>query len=119
LGILTECGFADSELSPQTLELKFPSETKFTQPDVLIESDEARIFIEVKVDSGVKLEQVQKYALLHATMNIQKKRRPYLMFLTKDPFPEWWSPSKDRSSSVDVHSFLDGRLAKAQGLEFF
>jgi hypothetical protein len=98
--------------------LKFPSETKFTQPDVLIESDEARIFIEVKVDSRVKLEQVQKYALLHATMNIQRKRRPYLMFLTKYPFPEWWSPSKDRTSSTDVHSFLSGRLIDARGFDF-
>jgi hypothetical protein len=52
--------------------LKFPSETKFTQPDVLIESDGARVFIEVKVDAKVKLEQVQKYALLHATMNTEK-----------------------------------------------
>jgi hypothetical protein len=116
--ILAESGFADAELAPQTLELKFPSETKFIQPDVLIESDEVRVFIEVKVDSRVKLEQVQKYALLHATMNILKKKRPYLMFLTKYPFPEWWSPSKDRSSSVDFRGFLGGRLAEAQSFEF-
>ncbi|MFZ2157047.1 MAG: hypothetical protein WAV72_13130 [Bradyrhizobium sp.] len=116
--LLTECGFSDSELAARTLELKFPSETKFTQPDVLIESDKVRVFIEVKVDSKVKLEQVQKYALLHATMNIQKKKRPYLMFLTKYPFPEWWSPSKDRSSSADVRSFLGERLADAQGFDF-
>ena len=116
--ILTECGFSDSELAARSLELKFPSETKFTQPDVLIESDEARVFIEVKVDSKVKLEQVQKYALLHAMMNIQKKKRPYLMFLTKFPFPQWWSPSKDRGSSADVRSFLGERLAAAQGFDF-
>jgi hypothetical protein len=116
--ILTECGFVGPELTSQALELKFPSETKFTQPDVLIESNEVRVFIEVKVDSTVKLEQVQKYALLHATMNIQEKKRPYLMFLTKYPFPEWWSPSKDRASSTDVHSFLGGRLAKVQGFNF-
>lgn len=102
----------------QTLESKFPLEKKFTQPDVLIESDESRIFIEVKVDSKVKLEQVQKYALLHATMNSREKKRPYLMFLTKDPFPEWWSPSKDRASSTDLHSFLNGRLAGAKGFDF-
>lgn len=112
--ILNEYGFSGPELAPQTLELKFPSETKFTQPDVFIESDEARVFIEVKVDSRVKLEQVQKYA----TMNAAKKKRPYLMFLTKHQFPEWWSPSKDRGSSTDVQSFLSGRLAEAQGFDF-
>jgi hypothetical protein len=116
--LLNEGGFVGSELAPRTLELKFPSETKFTQPDVLIESDEARVFIEVKVDSTVKLEQVQKYALLHATMNIVKKKRPYLMFLTKHQFPEWWRPSKECASSTDVHSFLAGRLAEAQGFDF-
>jgi hypothetical protein len=116
--ILTECGFADFELAHQTLELKFPSETKFTQPDVLIESDDIRVFIEVKVDSTVKLEQIQKYALLHATMNIQEKKRPYLMFLTKHPFPEWWSPTKDRIPSAGVHSFLGERLAQAEGFAF-
>jgi len=110
--------FLESELASQTFELKFPSETKFTQPDVRIESDEVRVFIEVKVDSTVKLEQVQKYVLLHATMNIQEKKRPYLMFLTKYPFPEWWSPSKDRASSTDVHSFLTEGLAKVQGFDF-
>ncbi len=116
--ILTKCGFSSARFGSSTLELKFPSETKFTQPDVLIESDEARIFIEVKVDSKVKLEQIQKYALLHATMNIQRRKRPYLMFLTKYPFPEWWSPSKDRSLSADVHSFLHDRLAETHGFEF-
>jgi hypothetical protein len=40
------------------------------------------------------------------------------MFLTKHQFPEWWSPSKDRRSSTDVHSFLTERLAKAQGFDF-
>ncbi len=101
--ILTKCGFSSARFGSSTLELKFPSETKFTQPDVLIESDEARIFIEVKVDSKVKLEQIQKYALLHATMNIQRRR---------------WSPSKDRSLSADVHSFLHDRLAETHGFEF-
>jgi hypothetical protein len=116
--VLTQCGFLDSELASQDFELKFPSETKFTQPDVLIESDEVRVFIEVKVDSTVKLEQVQKYALLHAKMNIQERKRPYLMFLTKCHFPEGWSPSKDRVPSTDLHSFLGERLAKAQGFDF-
>jgi hypothetical protein len=103
--LLNEGGFVGSELAPKTLELKFPSETEFTQPDVLIESDEVRIFIEVKVDSTVKLELVQKYALLHAAMNIVKKKRPYLMFLTKHQFPKWWRPSKDRASSTNVLPF--------------
>jgi hypothetical protein len=116
--ILTECGFNGSELAPEKLALKFPSETKFVQPDVVIESDLARIFVEVKIDAKVKLEQVQKYVLLHATMNRKEKKRPYLMFLTKRPFPEWWSPSKDGKSSRDVHSFLSDRLAGSQDIDF-
>jgi hypothetical protein len=116
--ILNAGGFAESDRASQTLELKFPSEAKYTQPDVLIESDSSRIFIEVKVDSKVRLEQVQKYVLLHAEMNIQSKKRPYLMFLTKHQFPEWWSPAKDRDFSADVDSFVRGRLAGAQGFDF-
>jgi hypothetical protein len=118
VSLLNECGFVGSELGPKTLELKFPSETRFTQSDVLIESDEACVFIEVKVDSKVKLEQVQKYALLHAMMNTEKKKRPYLMFLTKSQFPEWWSPSRDHGSSTDVQSFLGGCLSEVQGFKF-
>ena len=40
------------------------------------------------------------------------------MFLTKDPFPEWWSPSKDRSSLADFSAFLDERLAEAPRFKF-
>jgi hypothetical protein len=102
----------------QNFKLKVPSETKFCQPDVLIESDASRVFIEAKIDSIVKLEQVQKYALLHATLNREQRKRPYLMLLTKIPFPRWWSPSKDRVFATEAHSFLKERLDKAQGLGF-
>ncbi|MGD9837958.1 MAG: hypothetical protein AB7F72_04480 [Afipia sp.] len=101
----------------ENFELKFPRETAFTQPDVLIESDDVRVFIEVKVDSRVDLQQIQKYLLLHAFMDAQEKKKPVLLLLTKSKFPKCWSPPQERSD-LDIRSFLSKALNQSNAPEF-
>lgn len=60
-------------------------ETDFTQPDIQLESEGARVFIEIKIDAKLTLQQIQKYLLLHAYLdNEVKKKRPYLLLLLKN-----------------------------------
>ena len=75
--------------------------TSYAQPDVRIESDCCRVFVEVKVDALVKLQQVQ--LLLHSEMDLRfGQKQPYLLFLTREPFAECWRPSSEwpREGSV-------------------
>jgi hypothetical protein len=66
-----------------------------------------RAFIEVKVDAPIELEQVQRYLLLHALMDVlHGPKRPYLLFLTKKEFNKCWKPARERSVCTDVQSFL-------------
>lgn len=73
-----------------SLTLKTPAEYNFrgahlkTQPDVHLESDTARVFIEVKVNATLTFQQVQKYARLHRKLDdINGPKRAYLLFLVK------------------------------------
>lgn len=47
----------------------FPLDVGYTQPDVSLLSDRHRIFLELKWNAHVTLEQVQKYLLLHADLD--------------------------------------------------
>lgn len=98
-------------------ELRFPVEAAFTQPDVLIESDDVRIFIEVKVDSRTDLQQIQKYLLLHALMDVRQRKRPVLLLLTKNKFPKCWSPPQERSD-LEIQTFLSAILSESGEPEF-
>jgi hypothetical protein len=73
-----------------SLALKTPAEFKYrdihlkTQPDVHLESDTARVFIEVKVGAQLTLQQVQKYVRLHAKLDeLGGAKRAYVLFLVK------------------------------------
>ena len=71
------------------LELKFPWEAKSVQPDVRLESNNVRIFIEVKVDAAIKIDQVRKYLLLHRKMDERfGKKEPYVFFFNKAGLPK-------------------------------
>jgi hypothetical protein len=85
----------------------------FTQPDVALESDESRVFIELKVNARFTLSQVQKYLALHTLW--EKKdgpgKQPYLFFLSPQDFYHQWdrkSPTKLREGSElqDLHEHL-------------
>lgn len=72
-----------------------------TQPDVFLVSDEACFSIEVKIGAKSKLEQVVKYALLHATHDKRHGggRRSRLLYLTPRPVGKTWE-----EGFVDVRS---------------
>jgi hypothetical protein len=98
------------------LELMFPWETKATQPDVRLEGSQSRIFIEVKVDSSIKLDQVQKYTSLHREMDERfGPKNHYLLFLTKRNFEVCWRPKSEAINFVDVHSFVEHQLFGQSG----
>ena len=63
-----------------------------TQPDVFLVSDETCLSIEVKIGAKSKLEQVVKYALLHATHDKRHGggRRSRLLYLTPRPVGKTW-----------------------------
>jgi hypothetical protein len=67
-----------------SLVLKTPQGWKFIQPDVHLESDVSRVFIELKVDARLTLSQLNKYALLHRTLDEQGgAKRSYILLLVK------------------------------------
>lgn len=78
------------------IHLEYPSDQGYTQPDIRLESEGARIYIEVKIDSKIDLAQVQKYLCLHADMNSKgaRPKSPYLLFLTRDEFPRCWDSKR-------------------------
>jgi hypothetical protein len=86
---------------------------EYIQPDIRIETPMARVFVEIKVGSSIKLEQVQRYLLLHAEMNMSDSfgpKKPYLLFLTKDEFGKNWSPATQRAGSEHVDSFIRDKI---------
>jgi hypothetical protein len=54
--------------------LQLPVNVGFTQPDVCLESEPTRVFIELKLNSTIDVQQVQKYLLLHAEYHDEKER---------------------------------------------
>jgi hypothetical protein len=72
-----------------SLVVKTPGEFKGdglkTQPDVHLESETARVFIEVKVNASLTLQQIKKYVHLHAELNKNggQAKRPYVLFLVQ------------------------------------
>lgn len=53
------------EASLAGLRLKNPGDYGFVQPDVHLESKDARVFIELKIEASLTLKQVEKYVRLH------------------------------------------------------
>ena len=70
-----------------------------SQPDVMLETDQARVFIELKVNAPLGLDQVQKYLLCHALWNIKTgiQKTPYLLFLTRKELSDQWKPNEKKS----------------------
>lgn len=116
--ILDQFGADLTGLDRTRLHLKHPWSTKYTQPDVRIESDTARIFIEVKVGAFIKMEQVHRYLLLHAEMNSRfGNKQPYLFFLTEADFRNCWRPLRETSEFENLHDFLKMRIDQARNLD--
>jgi hypothetical protein len=90
-------------------QLQLPVDAGYTQPDVCVESDTARVFIELKLNSTIDLQQVQKYLLLHAGYKDEKQL--WLLFLTKAAFVKSWTPRQ--LAVADVQKFLSETISSA------
>jgi hypothetical protein len=69
-----------------TLDLRTPEDVASIQPDVQLESDKSRVFIELKVESKLTLEQIRKYVRRHQGLNTHPRpaKKPYVLLLVKD-----------------------------------
>ncbi len=67
-----------------SLALRTPCDYERIQPDVHLESEGARVFIEVKVNAPLTLSQIQKYIDLHSELNSRNgSKQAYILFLVK------------------------------------
>ena len=79
------------------LRVRNSKDTSFTQADVQLESENERIFVELKVRAKTNLEQAQKYALLHTRLAADDptRKKPSLLYVTERKFVSHWSPAKE------------------------
>lgn len=80
---LAPFGIEPVELGRSPIILKTPCELDFIQADVYLESETARVFIEVKVNARLTLSQIKKYIQLHAELDKEHNRKHYILFLSK------------------------------------
>lgn len=108
--LLRDFGFYGSY--DAAFHLATPRCPSYIQPDVCLESDTVRVFIELKVDHKLNLEQVQKYLLLHSELDIEtSEKQPYLFFVTAEEFAKTWKPAREATN--DVQQFLVQKTAGA------
>ncbi|BAZ16082.1 hypothetical protein NIES4071_79570 [Calothrix sp. NIES-4071] len=72
-----------------------PEMGNFTQPDIAIETESSRIFIEMKIGANFHLDQIYKYILLHAWLN-QKTgyKQPFLLLLSPKSISKQWASTE-------------------------
>ena len=103
----------------------------YTQPDMVFESETSRVFVELKIDANLTLDQVYKYIFLHGLWqqrtNVMKK--PYILFIIKNDLQYQWV-SKERDNLFrdgcdikDVIEYIKNKelpltLGKASSLEY-
>lgn len=110
--LLAAFGLGD-EVELGEVFLRAPVSTKYTQPDVRLESKTARIYIEIKVRGKVRIQQVQKYLLLNAEMDTRYGcKQPYLLFLTPKDFSKHWENSE--VAIDDVHRTISRRVIESR-----
>jgi hypothetical protein len=105
--IISEFSCGNLLSKEKSFRLEYPYSTKIVQPDVVLESDDERIFIEVKIGAKTSLDQVQKYLLLHAEMDLLfGPKRPFLFFLTDADLIKSWHPSKEATPFANSEELL-------------
>ncbi len=110
--LLKEFAISGGAVADDEWRLLYPEDAKFTQPDAWIESDRSRVFIEIKVVAPLRVEQVQKYLLLHAQQDFRDgQKRPYLFFLTASDFVKCWRPQLGTITPNDIQAFLRSETA--------
>ncbi len=109
----------NSFLSPQTVDFGQPIEyisiydrlagLYFIQPDMVLESTNSNICIEIKVDAHLSLNQVYKYLFLLGRWQaeLEISRRPYLFLLTKKGLDAQWKSSERNLIFTQGDKILD------------
>ncbi len=94
------------------LDVQNAQDASFTQADVQLESLRERVFVELKVQAKTRIEQAQKYALLHAKLASSDPypKAPSLVYITGKPFAQHWSPAREAPENGEV---LANALARA------
>lgn len=75
----------------------------FAQPDITLETETSRIFIETKINHKFSLDQSYKYLFLHAIWRQKTgiSKKPYVLLLSKSDIYSAWAP-KERSEIFEV-----------------
>ncbi len=75
----------------------------FAQPDITLETETSRIFIETKISHKFSLDQTYKYLYLHAIWKQKTgiSKKPYVLFLSKSDIYSAWAP-RERSEIFEV-----------------
>ena len=82
-------------MNPQLL---YGEDHPVTQPDLLLQTTTQRFFVELKVSGSASINQIEKYARLHAHLDrLQARREPYLYLLTPGPVDRGWRPRMERA----------------------
>ncbi|MGO9179182.1 MAG: hypothetical protein ACLQHS_07900 [Candidatus Limnocylindrales bacterium] len=76
-------GLDPSEPGVRSLSLRASQDLGRIQPDVHLESDAVRVFIELKVGARLSVEQLNKYVCYHRILNEQHAKASYLLLLVK------------------------------------
>jgi hypothetical protein len=117
--VLRPFGIDITEAGLASLTLKTPQEWKFIQPDVHLESDASRVFIELKVDARLTLSQLNKYARLHRALNVEAGvKRSYVLLLVRQQ-AIMLSDIKKRFSCADAASVIPSLIEGGSGETVF
>jgi hypothetical protein len=82
---------------PTNLVQRFPIEIDQCQPDVRLESDSHRVFIECKVDASSDTVQMVKYLALSAFLDDKESpKRPWILYLSAGSLAAHWEPASER-----------------------
>lgn len=95
---LLRLGFEDAQpRSGELLATLYGEDQVFTQPDCLLETQQRRFFIELKVTAQPKFEQIRKYVHLHAHLDeVEGEKEPYLLFVSPKPIEQQWAKGRER-----------------------
>jgi hypothetical protein len=83
--------------TPHGLVQRFPVEISKCQPDVRLESDTHRVFIECKIDAYSDSTQMLKYLLLSAYLDKHETpKEPWILYLSSESMATHWNLASER-----------------------
>jgi hypothetical protein len=84
---------------PTDLVQRFPIELNECQPDVRLESETHRVFLECKIEAYSDTVQMLKYLLLSAYLDdTDRQKHPWILYLSPGPLSMHWNPVSERKA---------------------